>query len=398
MKFGRTLPPAASPIYLSDILSGIVNCINNNKFENKLKNELKTYFGLKYCFLLSSGTAALSISLKALSKLRSDKRKVIIPAFTCYTVPSAIESCELETILCDIDINTLDYNYDQLSQLLKDTDDVLCIIAPHLFGIPSNIEKQRELIDGKEIFIVEDSAQAMGGEFNNKKLGTFGDVSFFSLDRGKAFSTYEGGILLTTSDIINEQIKKEYLNLENYNLKDNMSLIVKSFIVAIFLNPNLFWIPRSMPFLKFGITEYKSDFDVKKMGCLQIGMARKWKKKLLIFINKRKENMRNLSSLISNDEIVNTIKNINGDSLIRYPVLAKNIEHKKQLLEISESKGLGISVTYSCVSNVNELKYAKGFDLQKLKGSRICSDRLIALPIHPYVKKEDYENLLSLIN
>ena len=83
----------------------------------------------------------------------------------------------LEIVLCDIRPETLDYDYSQLKKLVD--DDTLCILSTHLFGIPSDVAKIRSLIGDKKIFIVEDAAQAMGGEFDDQKLGSPGRRGVF---------------------------------------------------------------------------------------------------------------------------------------------------------------------------------------------------------------------------
>ena len=100
----------------------------------KRESEIREYFGSESVFLVSSGKAALVLILHALSSLRS-RRKVLIPAYTCYSVPSAIVRSGLEIVLCDVNPDTLDFNYDRL-EFLAD-EETLCVIPTHLFGICS---------------------------------------------------------------------------------------------------------------------------------------------------------------------------------------------------------------------------------------------------------------------
>ena len=77
------------------------------------------------------------------------------------------------------------------------TDETLCVLAIHLFGIPANLDRIKKLCRKKDIFIVEDAAQAMGGEYKGGMLGTIGDVGFYSLGRGKNITCGSGGIIVT---------------------------------------------------------------------------------------------------------------------------------------------------------------------------------------------------------
>jgi perosamine synthetase len=228
MRIGRTAPPAAAPISLRDILSGIFGVHRGQQEIDRLRAELKSYFGVKHCFVVSSGRAALTLILKAIKKLNPVKDQVVIPAYTCFSVPSAIIRAGLKVQLCDMDPETLDFDYTQLSKLLLSPDKLnepaklnklnkpkqlyepnnsfLAIIPAHLFGIPSDINRLRSLLGDTKTMIIEDAAQAMGGKWKGKKLGTLGDVGFFSLGRGKALSTVEGGIILTNREDIAHQI------------------------------------------------------------------------------------------------------------------------------------------------------------------------------------------------
>ena len=175
MRIGRTLPPAASPIPWDNILRAGLTCFSKSTLPiEQFENNLKSYFGAKHCFLLSSGKAALTIILKALHEIYPNKDEVLIPAFTCYSVPAAIKRAGLKIKLCDLDINTLDFNRKDLQKIAdedKHNKKLLCVIPTHLFGIPSDVKCCRSMFD-HDVTIIEDVAQAMGTEHQGKKLGT----------------------------------------------------------------------------------------------------------------------------------------------------------------------------------------------------------------------------------
>ena len=90
MRIGRTIPPASAPIYWRDMFNGIKGIFRGKKELSRFQDELKEYFGMKHCFLVSSGKASLTLILQALRKMFPDRDEVLIPAYTCYSVPSAI--------------------------------------------------------------------------------------------------------------------------------------------------------------------------------------------------------------------------------------------------------------------------------------------------------------------
>ncbi|HXW68969.1 MAG TPA: aminotransferase class I/II-fold pyridoxal phosphate-dependent enzyme, partial [Dissulfurispiraceae bacterium] len=208
MKIRRVIPPAAAPVDLLSLLSGLMGVVYGTGYLKRLENEIKDYFKVNHVFLFSSGKAALAIALRALKTIAPGKDEVIIPAYTCYSVPSAIIRAGLKIAPCDLDPSCLDFDYDQLEKTINDK--TLCIVPTHLFGIPADMDRVRRICRRRSIFILEDAAQAMGGTYKQKRLGTIGDLGLFSLGRGKNVTCGSGGILVTNSDRIASFIAKEW--------------------------------------------------------------------------------------------------------------------------------------------------------------------------------------------
>ena len=99
MNIQRTIPPAAAPIELKSLLHGLSGIFMGYKYRGKIEGEIKRYFGVKHVFLASSGKAALAVILLALKSL-SNKKEVLISAYTCFSVPSAIVKAGLKVSLC----------------------------------------------------------------------------------------------------------------------------------------------------------------------------------------------------------------------------------------------------------------------------------------------------------
>jgi hypothetical protein len=275
MKIQRTLPPAASPILLEDIISGFKGIVSGRTVFRQLKMDLKKHFKVNNYFFLSSGKAALTIILRSMHHKSPDKSYVIIPAYTCYSVPSAIMKAGLNIKLCDISPESFDFDYDHLEKLCSDPG-ILAVVPTHLFGIPTDIDCIKRICRKRNIYIVEDAAQAMGGAINEYKLGTLGDAGFFSLGRGKAFSTVEGGIILTDNSDLAGIIKQLIIEIPGYSVFEVIKIIGYSMILNIFLRPEFFWIPKNLPFLKLGETFFEPEFKIQRMSFFQAGLARNW--------------------------------------------------------------------------------------------------------------------------
>ena len=185
-------------------------------------------------FFVSSGKAALTLILNALKTL-NQRQEALIPAYTCFSVPSAIVKAGLKVSLCDIDSQTFDFDYKLLEKAIN--KNTLCVIPNHLFGIPADMDKINSICKDKDIFVIEDAAQAMGGSYKGSKLGTIGDVGFFSLGRGKNITCGSGGIIVTNSDTIAHAIEKEYAQFDKPSAMEQIINFCKAILMSLLFTP-----------------------------------------------------------------------------------------------------------------------------------------------------------------
>src|SRR3989441_11014367 len=89
MRIGRRVPPAAAPLCWKDLWHGVSGIFSPERSLRALEAEIRRHFAVSHVFLVSSGTAALTLTLMALKSL-SPKTEVVIPAYTCFSVPAAI--------------------------------------------------------------------------------------------------------------------------------------------------------------------------------------------------------------------------------------------------------------------------------------------------------------------
>lgn len=399
MRIGRTLPPAAAPIYPEDIISGLKGLIRGQKEIKRFEAELKDYYNVKHCFLVSSGKAALTIILKALHQLYPERNEVLLPAFTCYSVPSAILRAGLKVKLCDINPKTLDFDSEQLQKILSKSNShgsqssILAVIPTHLLGLPVDVEGLKKITDNK-ITIIEDAAQAMGGMLREKKLGTLGDAGFFSLGRGKSISTVEGGIILTNKAGLAKNISKQMNCLPSYSILEVFMLTINAIILSVFLNPSLFWFPKSLPFLKLGQTIFGPEFPIKKLSSFQAGLSNDWRKKIKYLNSVRIKNIKYWNSVFNSKKIL-TYKVVDKP-LLRFPLRIIDSQLLDTILKKNEQFGLGIMKTYpNSINAINELQTF--FKNQDYPVASTTVSQLITLPVHSYVSTSDNIKIMNLI-
>lgn len=376
----RTLPPTAAPLSLADLAHGFLG-IGNRTVIAEREREIEDYFGTKHAFLVSSGKAAMFLILSALKRL-TGKKKVVIPAYTCFSVPSAVRMAGLEIVLCDIRPETLDFDPSALRELLD--DDTLCILPTHLFGIPSDVARLRELCEGRKIFIVEDAAQAMGGIRGGKMLGTLGDVGFYSLGRGKNITSGSGGIIVTSSDPIADSIGRSVRELGDTPAIEYLRIIVEVLFLSFFIHPALYWLPRALPFLKIGETRFHRTFPAYKFTGFQAGLLHDWRSKLETFNRVRSANADYfLDALhLSGRKPVHS----GGLPYNRLPVFLGDKGSKDRLCEAGDP--LGISPMYP--SSINEIPEIRDtFKLRKYGSAATVADTLVTLPTHVFLSEND---------
>lgn len=159
----------------------------------KLEREFAQMFGPEYrSFAFNSGRSAEYVILRALGVGPGDE--VVIQSFTCVAVPNSILWLGAKPVYADIDDS---YNMDPKDLESKITSRTKVIILQHTFGIPAKIDKIKKIAEKHNIYLIEDCAHALGAEYKGDKVGTFGDVSFFSFGRDKILSSVFGGIALT---------------------------------------------------------------------------------------------------------------------------------------------------------------------------------------------------------
>ena len=174
------------------------------EFEEKMAG----FIGRKGGVAVSSGTAAIHLSLLSLGIGRGDE--VILPSFVCPAPYQAILSTGARPRL--VDIETGDYNLSFKETTKKINRRTKAVIVPHMFGQPVEITKFLSL----GIPIVEDCAQSLGLSLSGKKAGSFGKISIFSFYATKMMTTGEGGMILSDS----LQLLKKSKSRRDYDHKD----------------------------------------------------------------------------------------------------------------------------------------------------------------------------------
>ena len=162
----------------------------------QLEREYAQFVGTKYALAVNSGTSALICALIGAGVGPGDE--VIIPAYTWVTTACAVVAVGAVPVLCG---STTPY-LDPEDMAAKITPRTKAIIAVHMRGMSCDMERIMAAARLHNLKVIEDVAQANGGSYKGKPLGSFGDVGCFSLQQSKVITTGEGGMLVTDSEEI----------------------------------------------------------------------------------------------------------------------------------------------------------------------------------------------------
>ena len=169
------------------------------EFENKFCE----LFGSSNALAVTSGTAAIKIGLKSLGVNRGDE--VITQSFNFIATIEAILDCGAKPIICNID-KTL--NMDPIDLENRISKKTKAIIPVHMLGVSAQMDQIMNISKKHKVPILEDNCEAIGAKYNNKYLGTIGDLGVLSFDQGKMIATGEGGMILTDNKNIDDYCRQ----------------------------------------------------------------------------------------------------------------------------------------------------------------------------------------------
>jgi len=193
-----------------------------------LEQETAAFIGVRYGVAVSSGTAALHLSLLSLGV--GEGSEVVLPSYVCAAPLNAIHYVRATPVVVDIDPAT----YNIAAEAVKNavTNKTRAIIVPHMFGLPADIES----IVSLGIPVIEDCAHSIGARFKGRYIGSFGQVSVLSFYATKMLGAGEGGMVLTDDHALAETLrdlrdydeKETYVVRYNYKITDFQAAVIQS--------------------------------------------------------------------------------------------------------------------------------------------------------------------------
>lgn len=173
------------------------------EYVKRFEEELCNYLKVKNAIIVSSGTAALHLSLIALDIKEGDE--VIVPAFTYPATANVVETVGAKTVLVDINLDDYCIDTSKIEKVINPR--TKAIIPVHEFGQAAKMDEIISIAKKFNLFVIEDAACALGTEYKSKKVGTFGEVGCFSFHPRKTITTGEGGVIVADDDALANKLR-----------------------------------------------------------------------------------------------------------------------------------------------------------------------------------------------
>ncbi len=346
--------------YRTEIDKRIEDVLNSGwyllgKQNEQFCNNFAKYCGTKYALGVANGLDALNLIIKAYGFGVGDE--IIVPANTYIASILAISDNGCTPIFVEPDIYTYNINPDLIEE--KITNNTKAIMVVHLYGQAVNMAKVLEIAKKYNLKVIEDSAQAHGAYYNNKRVGNLGDASAFSFYPGKNLGCMGDGGAITTND---EQLYNKVKALANYGSNVKYNHIYKG-------------VNSRLDELQAGI------LDVKLVGLDNDN-------------NKRREVAKYYVENITNPLV---ILPKNNDELSHvFHVFVVRVKNRDNFQKYLEDNGIQTIIHYPIPPH-KQPAYSE-YNSYKLPITEQIHDEIISLPISPVMTLDEVKKVVEVVN
>lgn len=374
----------------------------NGKEIKLLEQWFCQYFKVSYAVSFNSGRSSLFAILKSLSIGKEDE--VILQAFTCVAVANAILLTGAKPVYADIN-HSLTIDIKDLTG--KITPYTKAIIVQHTFGIPASMDLVKKIARKNKLFIIEDCAHVIGGVYKNKKLGSFGEASFFSFGRDKAFSSTSGGMVITNNKSLGIKLRNLQKNIKYpsffWVIQQLFHPIAFSVILPLYdffsVGKIILVFLQKINLLSFPVSTKEKEGTIsidhiRRLPNALSSLALVQLKRVRQF-NKKREG---IASIYLKELKKNQLKFLYENTIpfLRFPLL---VEKRDQIIKLFRKNGIYLGTWYSGIIdpegvNLEKIFYEKG----SCQNAEYIAQKIINLPTYPLMKVHDTKKILFLLN
>jgi dTDP-4-amino-4,6-dideoxygalactose transaminase len=314
---------------------------------NKFESEFASYCGAKYALGVANGTDALQLALRALRVGVGDE--VITVANSFIATAAAVANVGAIPVFVDVDPKT--YLIDPALIEAAINEQTKAIIPVHLYGQPAAMRPIMEIARRRNLYVIEDAAQAHGAEYEGIRAGSIGDLGCFSFYPGKNLGAYGDGGAITTNN-------------------DN-------------------WVERIARLRDHGRTSKYQHLEVgfnSRLDTVQAAVLRVKLRYLEQWNRKRQQVASWYATELKDSSIV--LPHECADRSHVYHLYVVQAESRDALQEQLEAAGIAVGIHYPTPIHMQPAFAHLGYSRGDLPHTEELADRLLSLPIHPELTRE----------
>lgn len=371
----------------------------------KAKNAIGDFFE-RPAYLCDSGRSALFLALQALGIDQGDE--VLVQAFTCLAVANAIRATGATPVYIDVDRS---YNMDPADAIQKISTRTKVIILQHTFGIPAQIDPLMHIAKTRKLLVIEDCAHALGGAWQNKKMGTLGDAAILSFGADKVISCARGGAIIATNPAYDQKIQQAIQGLRQSSyrcvLQHLLYFIFFFFgkpLYSIGLGKILLWLGHHLHLISRTVYpaekrgERMPHFPAQLPNALAAILFTQWQT-LAQSTNHRRIVAKRYEETISNPHVVLPLRDIpidQGSVYLRYPIL---VEKPYELYLHAKNQGIILGNWFDAVVSPKPSPGVDfGYNWGSCKRAERISRQSVNLPTDLAINEAEIKRIIVCLN
>jgi UDP-4-amino-4,6-dideoxy-N-acetyl-beta-L-altrosamine transaminase len=354
------------------------NFITQGPEIKKFEDKFAKYVGSKYAVACASGTAALHMSCMALGI--NSKSRILTSAITFVASANCAEYLGAKVDFVDVDEKTFCISTSELEKKLKKKK-IDLVIPVHLSGHSSEMKEIYKLKKKYNFHIIEDSCHALGGQYNNFKIGSckFSDISTFSFHPVKPITTGEGGMITTN----NKKIYQKLLLFRTHGIqKNHLSFKNKRLAFDKYNQPNRWYYEMDLLGFNYRMTDMQAALG--KSQLTKLNMFTKKRNQIAKIYNQNLKNIKNLKTPFESKNIIHTYH--------LYTILInfkKTVLTKNKFIKYLHNNGIGSQVLYIPVFLHPYYKRRYNYKPEEFPVSMKYYEQALSIPIfYTLTKKE----------
>ncbi len=394
---GRPLtPPVGFPLALDDLLSAAEAdpACARRAFEAGCAAAL----GVSFALPMDSGRAALALALAALHRARPDRNEVLLPAFTCFTLPAAVVRAGLRVRLVDLLPGSLAPDPEQIAAAAGPR--TLAVIAPHLVGLPLDLAPLRRAAAAAGALVVDDAAQALGARRAGVPAGTAGDLGILSFGRGKPVSALGGGAVICADPQISALVADAARTLAAPPRGAALRHAAAAALYTPVLSPRLYWLPARLRFLKLGLTEYDPGFALEPLDAFRTSLAARGLERLALVNEARRRTAERLTRALADIpglELFPVPADVHAIYL-RFPLLLPSAADRDRAHAALRAAGIGSSRLYPApLTAIPQLARHSPDAGRDFPAATRLAATLLCLPTYPHMGEREVATAAAVL-